>query len=161
MSVLRKVLETAARYLPDRNPDPLIHKDGYVGRPIGRVDGLLKVTGGAQFTAEFALDGLAHGALVCSTIAKGHVHLDTTDAEQAPGVVAVISHVNAPTIKRPSLLDVMHPKTFAASDLPILQDDQVHWNGQPVAVVVADTWEQAAHAASLVRVDYRRDTAQL
>ena len=161
MSVLRKVLETAARYLPDRNPDPLIHKDGYVGRPIGRVDGLLKVTGGAQFTAEFALDGLAHGALVCSTIAKGHVHLDTTDAEQAPGVVAVISHVNAPTIKRPSLLDVTHPKAFAASDLPILQDDQVHWNGQPVAVVVADTWEQAAHAASLVRVDYRRDTAQL
>ena len=58
-------------------------------------------------------------------------------------------------------MNVDRPKAFAASDLPILQDDRVYWNGQPVAVVVAETLEQAEYAASLVRVEYERATRRM
>ena len=120
------------------------------------------MTGGATFTAEYAPDHLAHAALVCSQIASGRVAaIDTTAAEAAPGVVLVITHANAPRMKAPDMFDLQTGKGAAPSDLPILQDDRVHWNGQPVAVVVADTLEQAAHAASLVAVDYAADTSRL
>lgn len=158
MSVMQKVMETVARYVPDQKPDPLMNAHEYVGQPFSRVDGHLKVTGGARFTAEFAIEGLAHAALVCSTIAKGRARrIDAASAERVPGVVAVITHETAPKMKPPSLMDVSHPKAFAASNLPVLQDNAVNWNGQPLAIVVADTLEQAEHAASLVRVEYERD----
>ena len=70
MSVIRKVVETAARYMPDRAPDPLMHTDariGHIGRPYSRVDGPLKVTGGARFTAEFAVEDITQAVVVCST----------------------------------------------------------------------------------------------
>lgn len=162
MSVMRKIVETAARYMPDRAPDPLMHTHGHIGKPYSRVDGPLKVTGGARFTAEFAVEGLSHAALVCSTIAKGRaITIDIAAAETAPGVIGVMTHANAPRMKPPSLMNVDSPKAFAASDLPILQDSRVHWNGQPLAVVVAETLEQAEHAASLVRVEYESDAAQV
>jgi xanthine dehydrogenase YagR molybdenum-binding subunit len=162
MSLLRTVVETAARYMPDRAPDPLMHTSGHIGAPYSRVDGSLKVTGKARFTAEFAVEGLTHAAVVCSTIAKGRATtIDTAAAQAAPGVVGVITHTNAPRMKPPSLLNVERPRAFAASDLPILQDNRVHWNGQPVAVVVAETLEQAEHAASLVRVEYEPEPAHV
>jgi xanthine dehydrogenase YagR molybdenum-binding subunit len=162
MSVIRKLVETTARYLPDRAPDPLMHTDGHIGRPYSRVDGPLKVTGGARFTAEFAVEGLTHAALVCSTIAKGRATtIDTAAAQATAGVIGVITHANAPGMKPPSLMNVDRPKAFAASELPILQDDRVHWNGQPLAVVVAETLEQAEYGASLVRVEYEPDTAHV
>ena len=128
-----------------------------------RVDGPLEGHRQARFTAEFALEGLAHAVLVYSTIAKGRiVDIDTTAAEAASGFVGVITHDNAPRMKAPRLMNVRTARTgFAASDLPILQDDRVHWNGQPVAVVVADTLEQAEYAASLVRSTTSRDTAHV
>jgi len=162
MSVIRKVVETAARYMPDRAPDPLMHSQGHIGKPYSRVDGPLKVTGGARFTAEFAAEGIAHAALVCSTIAKGRATtIDTAAAQAASGVIGVMTHVNAPRMKPPSLMNVDRPKAFAPSDLPILQDNRVSWNGQPLAVVVADTLEQAEYAASLVRVEYELDPAHV
>ena len=162
MSVIRKVVETAARYMPDRAPDPLMHATGHIGKPYDRVDGPLKVTGGARFTAEFAAEGIAHAALVCSTIAKGRATtIDTAAAQAASGVIGVMTHVNAPRMKPPSLMNVDRPKAFAPSDLPILQDNRVSWNGQPLAVVVADTLEQAEYAASLVRVEYELDPAHV
>jgi xanthine dehydrogenase YagR molybdenum-binding subunit len=162
MSVMRRVAETAARYLPDRAPDPLMHTHGHIGRPYSRVDGPLKVSGGARFTAEFEVEGLTHAALVCSTIAKGRATtIDTTAAEAASGVIGVMTHANAPRMKPPSLMDVDRPKAFAASDLPILQNNRVYWNGQPLAVVVAETLEQAEYGASLVRVEYEPDTAHV
>jgi xanthine dehydrogenase YagR molybdenum-binding subunit len=162
MSIIRKVVETAARYMPDRAADPLMHAGGHIGKPYSRVDGPLKVTGGARFAAEFAVEGLTHAALVCSTIAKGRATtIDTAAAEAAPGVIGVITHANAARIKPPLLMNVDRPKAFAASDLPILQDNRVYWNGQPLAVVVAETLDQAEYGASLVRVEYEPDTARV
>ncbi len=154
MSVMQKIMETVAQFMPDKESDPLIHQHGHIGKPFSRVDAQLKVKGEAHFTAEFKLENPAYAALVCSTIAKGRVsHIDTSAAEQASGFIAVITHENAPPMKKPSLMDLANlSKGSAASDLPILQDDKVHWDGQPVAVVVAETLEQAEHAASLVRV---------
>jgi xanthine dehydrogenase YagR molybdenum-binding subunit len=154
--MLRKLMETVVQFLPDKEPDPLIHKRGYIGKPVSRVDGQLKVKGEARFTAEFAIDNLAHAALVFSTVAKGRIdRIDTSEAERSPGFIAVVTHDNAPKMKRPTLLNVNNlGKGVGGSDLPILQDDKVHYDGEPVAVVVADTLEQAEHAASLVRVEY-------
>src|SRR6266852_4106878 len=121
-----------------------------------RVDGHAKVLGEARFTAEFKLDNLAYAALVHSTIAKGKIRkIDTAAAEQAPGVLAVITHQNMPRIKAPPIVDFHNiGKGFALSDLPIMQNAEIHWDGEPVAVVVAETLERAEHAASLVSVEY-------
>jgi xanthine dehydrogenase YagR molybdenum-binding subunit len=156
MGVLQKIMETVVQFMPDRQPDPLMHKHGYIGKPFSRVDGQLKVKGEAIFTAEFKLDDLAHAALVHSTVAKGRItKIDSSEAESMPGVIAIITHDNAPKMKRPSLLNVNDVgQGVGGSDLPILQDEKVHYDGEPVAVVVADTLEQAEHAASLVRVEY-------
>jgi len=162
MKIVQTVMETVARFAPDREADPLLHAGSYIGQRISRVDGNLKVSGGARFSAEFDLERLAHAAIVCSTIAKGKVaSIDVSGALAAPGVSAVMTHLNAPRMKAPSLVDEGSPKSFAASNLPIMQDDRISWNGQPVAVVAAATLEQAEHAASLVRVLYEQDTAQV
>lgn len=160
MSVMKKVMETVARFMPDKEPDPLIHKHGYVGKPFSRVDGELKVKGKATFTAEFKIENLAHAVLVCSTITKGSItRIDVAGAKKVQGFITIITYENAPEMKAPPLLDVNDPsKGFASSDLPILQDNKVHWNGQPVAVVVAETLDQAEYAASLVRVEYEAET---
>lgn len=159
MPVMQKLMETVVRYLPAKEADPLIHKHGYIGRPLSRVDGPLKVTGGATFTAEYDVENLAHAALVYSTIAKGRIaRIDAAEAEKSLGVVAIVTHENAPRMKRPKLANMSDMgEGFAGSDLPILQDDKVHWDGQPVAVVIAETLEQAEHAAWLVRVEYEAD----
>ena len=163
MSVMQKMVTTIARYMPDAAPDPLKDAGGYIGRPLNRVDGPLKVTGGARFTAEYAPEGLAHAVLVCSTIANGRIAaIDTTVAEAAPGVVGVLTYRNTPRMKAPSLFDVSgQGQGCAPSDLPIMQDDSVRWNGQPVAVVIADTLEQAEFAATLVTVDYASEPARV
>ena len=70
-----------------------------IGEPLSRVDGPAKVTGAASYAAEFALPDLAYGAIVQSTIAKGRITaIDTAAAERAPGVLAVITHANAPKL---------------------------------------------------------------
>ena len=159
MSIMRKVLETVARFVPDGEPDPLIHGHGHVGKPISRIDGSVKVRGEATFTADFKIANLTHAALVYGTIARGRIaRIDATQAEAAPGVIAIVTHENAPRIKRPSLLNVNNfAKGVGSSDLPIMQDDKVHYDGEAVAVVVAETLEQAEHAASLVRVEYETE----
>jgi xanthine dehydrogenase YagR molybdenum-binding subunit len=149
MSVMLKAMTIAARYAPDRDPDPLRDSRGYLGRPLNRVDGPLKVSGAARFTAEFAPEGMAHAVLVCSRIANGRIAaIDTRGAETAPGVIAVMTHHNAPRLKTPSIFDVEGGSSCSPSDLPIMQNDRVRWNGEPVAVVVAETLEQAQYAAS-------------
>ncbi|WP_354685501.1 xanthine dehydrogenase family protein molybdopterin-binding subunit [Cupriavidus necator] len=160
MGVLQKIIETVVQFVPDKAPDPLIHSHGHLGRPMSRVDGPAKVRGQARFTAEFQPDHLAHAVLVHSTIPKGRiVAIDAAAAQGSPGVIAIVTHQNAPRMKNPPLMNMMHmDRGFAASELSIMQDDAVRWDGQPVAVVVAETLEQAEHAAWLVRVQY--DTEQ-
>jgi xanthine dehydrogenase YagR molybdenum-binding subunit len=139
--------------------DPLMGKWGALGQPVSRLDGPLKVAGAARFAAEVTLPGLAQAALLYSTIAKGRVaRLDVTAAQQAPGVIAVLTHRNMPRMGRLPRL-VVDPDGGAFSDLPVLQDERVHWNGQPIAVVVAETAEQAEHATTLIAVDYAPEPA--
>ena len=78
--------------------------------------------------------------------------LDTAAAEAAPGVALVMTHRNAPRMKPPEAFG--EGDGVAGSNLPIMQDDSIHWNGEPVAVVLAETQEQADHAAGLVSVTY-------
>ena len=145
---------------PGGLPDELIdRKGGLVGKPISRVDGSLKVRGDARFAAEIALDGMVFAALKYSTIAKGKIaSIDTEAAEAAPGVVLVMTYKNSPPMK-PSPLFMSDAKAAGGDDLPIMQDARVHWNGQPVAVVLAQTQEQADHAKTLIEIDYSEEEA--
>jgi xanthine dehydrogenase YagR molybdenum-binding subunit len=141
-----------AKALPDRPADPLIETRRAVGKPMHRVDGERKVRGAAAFTADLVVPHLAYAAVVYSTIARGRIaRLEARDAATAPGVLAVMTHANVPRMAPPPLFDLA-AGTCAASSLPVLTDE-VWWNGQPVAVVLAETQEQADAAAMLVEVE--------
>ncbi len=159
-AAMKKAIELAPeRLLPGGKPDPLAGTQGAIGRPLVRVDGGLKVRGEARFAAEFPLDGMVYAALVYSSIARGRIReLDTAAAASAPGVVLVMTYENAPRMNPPPVF-MKSPKAAGPSDLPIMQDAQIHWNGEPVAVVLAATQEQANHAAALVRVAYEAQPA--
>ena len=152
-AVLMKAVELAPdSWVPGGTPDPLIRqKHGLIGASISRIDGPLKVKGAARFAAEVPIEGMVYAALIHGTIAKGRISaIDTTAAEAAPGVVLVMTHLNAPKMK-PMPLFLTADKAVGGDDLPVMQDDRVHWNGQPIALVLADTQEQADHAASLIK----------
>src|SRR4051812_22598538 len=132
-----------------------------VGTPMSRVDGRLKVTGGARYAAEFQVKDVCYGVLVLSTIAKGKVvKIDTAVAQKAPGVLAVITHHNAGNCELPDSVKALVDPTVGRPLQPF-QDDQVHYHGQPISVVVADTFERAIHAATLVRARYDEAKAVL
>lgn len=123
-----------------------------------RVDGKAKVTGAAKFSAEHELGGLTYGVLVSSTIAKGSIKtIDSKSAERAPGVLAVISHLN--TIKVPGY-DVpanLPSGPVGGRGLQVFNDHFIRFYGQPVALVIADSFERAVHAASLIKVQYIKE----
>jgi xanthine dehydrogenase YagR molybdenum-binding subunit len=122
-----------------------------VGEPLSRIDGRLKVTGVARYTADIPFEAVAQATFVYSTIANGRtVSIDAAAAEKAPGVVAVLTHKSMP---RMNALPWSHLHPQGQTYLP-LQDDRIHYSGQPVALVVADTLDQATHAATLVKVAY-------
>jgi len=159
--VMKKAVEIAPdTWIPGGKPDPLIdQRGGPVGTPTARLDGPLKVRGQARFAAEVALEGMVYAALVYSTVPRGRIAtLDTADAESAPGVVLVMTHRNAPAMKKLPLF-MTDAKAIGGQDLAVFQDDLVHWNGQPVALVLAETQEQADHARSLIRVTYTTEPA--
>jgi xanthine dehydrogenase YagR molybdenum-binding subunit len=121
----------------------------FTGRDIDRIDGRLKVTGAAHYAAEVPVANVAHAVIVGAAIAKGRIaSIDTGAAQKAPGVLAVLTHENAP--KLPGA------KSKGPGDrvLQLLQDDGVLYADQPVALVVADTLEHAQLAASLVTPRY-------
>ncbi|SEK39052.1 xanthine dehydrogenase, molybdenum binding subunit apoprotein [Sphingomonas palmae] len=160
-AVMAKAVQMAPdSWMPGGKPDPLIRaQHGHVGRPISRVDGPVKVQGAAPYAAEFPLDGMLYAALVFSTIAKGKITaLDTDAAEAATGVKLVMTYRNAPRMK-PMPLFMTSEKACGGNDLPVMQDAQVYWNGEPVALVLADTQEQADHAASLIHVAFEEEHA--
>ncbi len=169
MSTIGETLQAdgapAVRVAPDRwrpgdTPDPLIGQaQTLIGTPVSRVDGPLKVSGTARFAADVVLDRMVYAALAYSTIPKGRiVSIDTRAAEAAPGVVLVMTHRNAPPMHPPPAF-LTGEKAAAGDDLPIMQDDRVNWNGQPIALVLAETQEQADHAESLVRAVYESEPA--
>ena len=149
------IRQVPAGWLPGGKPDPLIDKRVSLGTQQSRVDGAEKVTGGARYAAEVPMDGLVYAALVHSTIAKGSiVALETAAAEAAPGVVLVMTHRNAPRMATVPPMGVTNLKAAGNNILPVMQDATIRWNGQVVAVVLAETQEQADHAASMVVARY-------
>src|SRR5437762_1537209 len=125
-----------------------------IGQPLARLDGKLKVTGRATFVAEFARPKLTYGALIQSAIANGRfTKIDLSAARSAPGVIDILTRENAPQFK-PYPDDLTKKGAPGESRTP-LQDDAIHYAGQHLGVVVAESFEQAMHAASLVRVTYQ------
>jgi xanthine dehydrogenase YagR molybdenum-binding subunit len=129
-----------------------------VGKPVDRVDGRLKVTGAATYAAEFPVKNLAYGVSVVSTITKGRVkNIDIAQAKKMPGVIGVMTSENSMQLHFPSGSDPGNGK-FAEKDLLPLQNDRVFYGGQHIAIVVAETYEQAEHAAATIKVDYEEQT---
>ncbi len=127
-----------------------------VGSPVDRRDGTAKAAGEARFAAEFPFADLAHAALVHATATRARITgIDTKHAEAVQGVIAVLTHLNAPAMKPPPKARMTDMSTLASpTTVNILNTDEVHWNGQPVAVVVAETLDAAREAAALVEVSY-------
>jgi len=132
-----------------------------VGMPVTRVDGPAKVTGAARYSAEISLPGMTHLAIVGATIPHGRVSaVDAGAARAAAGVLAVLTHDDMPKIAaRPHLLPSLVGRAAPGESFFPMQDDAVYYAGQPVVLVVAETYEQARYAASLVRVSYEPDEA--
>ena len=124
--------------------------DPVLGKGLDRLDARLKVTGGADYPAETAVANVAYAYLVTSTITSGRIAaLDVREAERAPGVLAVVSHLNPPVLPGMSA----PPNAFNQA-LQLFQNDRIIYNDQAVALVVADTLDRARHAASLVAARY-------
>ena len=123
------------------------------GNPTSRYDGALKVTGRAAYAADHQIKGVVHAVSIQSPIANGRVRkIDSSAAEKAPGFLAILHHGKAPKLYRPS-------NDFMSATKPgeirvVFEDDRVHYAGQYMALVVAETLEQANYAASLVKIDY-------
>ena len=153
------VATTPEGWTPKAGSDPVLRdKHGLIGGQVSRLDGPLKVRGDARFAAEYVMEGMVYAALRYSTIARGRVTtLDTSAAEAAAAVALVMTHRNAPRMAPPPLF-LTAPKAAAGSSLPVMQDDSIHWNGEPIAVVLAETQEQADYAASLIEIAYESST---
>jgi len=170
-------------------------KRASVGQPLDRVDGRLKVTGGARYAAEYAVPNVAHAVMVTSTIAKGRIRsMDTSAAEKVTGVIKILTPFNAPKLPGAPVpgphgaaggeqraeagkgrsgtstergggppggqiqgQGAQGPAARGVASMRVptlLQDDVVRYNGQPIGLVIADTWEHAREAADLVKVSY-------
>ena len=118
----------------------------YIGKEMSRVDGVAKVTGQAKYAAEFQVKDAAYGFIVQSAIAKGTIKsIDTSEAEKQSGVIKIYTHLNAAKTQA-------RGNAFCA-----MQSDKVVFSGQPIALVVAETFEQARSAARLVKVSYTEE----
>lgn len=129
----------------------------YIGKAMSRVDGVAKVTGKAKYAAEFQVNNAAYGFIVQSTIAKGAIKsIDTSEAEKAAGVIKVFTHLNAPKL---AFTDKKDKDEMAPEGTPLraLYTDKVMFSGQPIALVVAETYEQARFAAHLVKAIYTQE----
>ena len=125
------------------------------GLPVDRRDGRLKVTGRAKYAAEFDIANTAHAVLVQSTITSGRIAgFELAAAQSVPGVLAILTPDNAPRFAQ------IEPAGQTVS-IPLLQDNQVYYNGQHIAVVVGDTLERAQYAASLVKASYQEGEAAI
>lgn len=121
-----------------------------------RYEGVLKVTGKAKYAYEFEVPNPAYAVMVQSTIPSGSLKaIDMTEAKSAPGVLAVLTPFNAPELPKPK------PQPPARRHITVLQEKDIWYNGQPIAVVVAETLDQARYAASLLKVSYNREPAKL
>jgi len=129
----------------------------YIGQSISRVDGKAKVTGNAKYAGEFNVPDLLYGYIVNSTITKGKILKIDIDAVLAlPGVVHVLTHENRPST---AWLDFKYADMDAPQGSPFrpLHDDEIKYNGQPIALVIAESFEMARYAASLLDIQYEEE----
>src|SRR6185437_12147076 len=132
---------------------PELGGQGGFGNPTSRYDGPLKVTGRAAYAADHKIKGVVHAVAIQSPIANGRVRkIDSSAAEKAPGFLAILHHGRAPKLYRPS-------NDFMSATKPgeirvVFEDDRVYYAGQYIALVVAETLQQANYAASLVKIEY-------
>jgi xanthine dehydrogenase YagR molybdenum-binding subunit len=130
------------------------------GAPINRVDAWAKVSGAARYSAEHPVDNVAHAVLVTSTIPSGRVlAIDDSAARDVPGVLLVMTHANAMRLPEETKNGKIQPPI--GRRLTLLQDDDVYYNNQPIAIVVADTFERAREAGARLRIEYERKPAVL
>src|SRR4051812_41159499 len=127
-----------------------------IGQPIDRVDGRSKVTGAGRYTAEVALPNMTYAVLVGADVPSGRISaIHASEAEWAEGVVAVLPHYNLPKVAaQPPLFPSLFGHAAPGETFFPMQDEVVHYAGQPVAIVIADSLEQAQHAATLIRISY-------
>ena len=132
-----------------------------VGAPVSRIEGHLKVTGAAAYSSDTVLPGMTYAVIVQSTIARGRITgVDADEVAALPGVLAILTHENAPRL-RPNLVPQIGAGRWSLGrDFRPLQDDRVRFAGQPVAVVVAETFEQAMDAAARLPVSYEEEPAE-
>jgi xanthine dehydrogenase YagR molybdenum-binding subunit len=124
-----------------------------IGQAVTRIDGHLKVTGQAQYGVEHAIPNVAYGVAVASTIGNGRiVRMETSEAEGMPGVIAIFHHGNIGKLYRPA--GALEESSRPGESRPPFEDENVYYYGQFVALVVAETFEQAQDAAAHVRVEY-------
>ncbi len=124
---------------------------------MSRVDGRAKVTGAAKYAVEFPANNVAYGFIVQSEIAKGAIKtIDTTEAEKQSGVIKIFTHLNAPKL---AFTDKKDKDEMAPDGTPFraLYTDKIMFSGQPIALVVAETYEQARFAAHLVKATYTNE----
>jgi xanthine dehydrogenase YagR molybdenum-binding subunit len=129
-----------------------------IGQPVDRIDGRAKVTGAARYSAEIALPNMAYAVLVGAEVPSGRIiGISTTEAERTEGVLAVLTHRNLLKLAaQPPLFPSLFGHAAPGETFFPMQDELVHYAGQPVAIVVADSLERAQHAATLVRVTYEQ-----
>ena len=128
-----------------------------IGQPLSRLEGHLKVTGTAKYAGEYNVPELLYGYVVNSTINKGKItKIDTSVAISLAGVVEIFSHENRPSL---AWFDMQYSDMDAPPGSPFrpLHDAEIKYNGQPIALVVAETFEAARYAASLIKVEYDQE----
>lgn len=128
-----------------------------IGKPISRLEGKLKVTGAAKYSGEYNVPDLLYGYVVSSTITKGKItKIDTQAAEALPGVVKVFTHDNRPGT---AWFDMQYSDMDAPPGSPFrpLHNNEIKFNGQPIAMVVAETFEMARFGASIIQVAYEEE----
>ncbi len=129
-------------------------KTNNIGKPFDRKDGRLKVTGAAKYAAEFSVNNVAYAFPVRSTIGNGTITAFDLSAAEKAGVLTIITPDNAMRLKTPNPQELMRTGGFMGEDILPLQDKKVNYFGQYIALVVAETYEQARTAAALVKVTY-------
>src|SRR3954466_180077 len=121
-----------------------------IGTPVSRLDGKLKVTGGARYAADVVLPGLVHAVIVGAKVPAGEIiTLDTKAADASPGVIKVLTHRNVPKLAGP-----LDSPPAGQKAMP-LQSSTITFEGEPIAVVVAGTLEEATEAARRIHAEYR------
>ncbi|WP_439557632.1 xanthine dehydrogenase family protein molybdopterin-binding subunit [Dyadobacter sp.] len=128
-----------------------------VGQPLSRLEGQLKVTGTAKYSGDYQVPGLLYGYVINSTITKGKItRFDTSRAKAVPGIVQVFTYENRPSL---AWFDLQYADMDAPPGSPFrpLQDEDILYNGQPIGLVVAETFELARYGATLVDVEYEEE----